>query len=90
MQRALLTQQLENARADHTLKTIAIENARIELKLKLLELEKKKLELERLRPEKNFNINDYMFDEISAKYVNCEGSALCSIQTSGNINGSKA
>lgn len=49
MQRAILAQQLENARAEHTLKLIAIENARIDQKLKQIELEKKRLELEALR-----------------------------------------
>lgn len=51
MQRALLAQQLENARADHTLKRVQIENARIEQKIKLMEFEKKKLELGRLIKE---------------------------------------
>lgn len=51
MQRALLSQQLENARAEHNLKKVEIENARIEQKIRLIELEKRKLELEKIRKE---------------------------------------
>lgn len=57
LQRALLAQQLENARADHALKLVAIENARIEQKLKMVELEKRKLELQRIQQEHDRLIN---------------------------------
>ncbi|MFH4976192.1 hypothetical protein AB6A40_002901 [Gnathostoma spinigerum] len=49
LQRALLAQQLENARTDHAIKLVLLETARIDQKIKLAELEKKKLELEKLQ-----------------------------------------
>ncbi|VDK56853.1 unnamed protein product [Anisakis simplex] len=59
IQRCLLSQQLQNARAEHQLKLIAIENARIDQKLKQIELQKRLIELDTLKQQHQTQLDKF-------------------------------